>query len=168
MKLTRNTFITLIKTIIFSIVVPGSVTVFIPYLLLSNNFEVYSFEMGIMRYLGIISIMPGILFYVWSALDFALIGTGTPAPIDPPRNLVISGPYHYVRNPMYAGGLLMLIGESLLFGSVALIIYTCFMWLAFHLFIVLYEEPHLRKRFGPDYEAYISKVPRWIPGMKKV
>ena len=166
MKLTRNTFITLIKTIIFSIIVPGSVTVFIPYLLLSNNFEVYSFEMGILRYLGIIPIMPGILFYVWSALDFALIGKGTPAPIDPPRNLVISGPYHYARNPMYTGGVLILIGESLLFGSAALTIYTCFIWLAFHLFIVLYEEPHLKKRFGPDYEAYTSTVPRWIPGVK--
>jgi protein-S-isoprenylcysteine O-methyltransferase Ste14 len=168
MKLTRNTFTTLIKTIIFSILVPGSVTVFIPYLLLSNNFEVYSFEMGVIRYLGIIPIMTGILFYFWSALDFALIGKGTPAPIDPPRNLVIRGPYHYVRNPMYAGGILILIGEALLFGSAALTIYTFFIWLAFHLFIVLYEEPHLRKRFGPDYEAYTNKVPRWIPGMKKV
>jgi protein-S-isoprenylcysteine O-methyltransferase Ste14 len=103
------------------------------------------------------------LFYIASAWNFIERGKGTPAPIDPPKLLVTSGPYRCVRNPMYLGGVLILLGESLLFASILLLLYLCFIWMAFHLFIVLYEEPHLRKVFGTGYEEYCRNVRRWVP-----
>lgn len=74
--------------------------------------------------MAILTLVAGAVFYFWSAFHFAISGKGTPAPIDPPKRLVIRGPYHYVRNPMYIGGVLILTGESILFGSATLILYT--------------------------------------------
>lgn len=167
MNQSRNTFIPLIKTLVFSILVPGSVTVLVPFLLLSSDLEVLLFENGAMKYGSIIPILLGLLFYVWSAYDFAVFGKGTPAPLDPPKSLVIRGPYRYTRNPMYAGGVLILIGESLYFGSATLVIYTSVVWLTFHLFVVLYEEPHLRTMFGADYDSFMQATPRWIPRVNR-
>lgn len=163
----RNTFIPLIKTLIFSILVPGSVTVLFPFLLLSNDLEVLLFDPGAMKYGGMFPILLGLLFYVWSAYDFAVFGKGTPAPLDPPKRLVIKGPYRYTRNPMYTGGVLILIGESLYFGSATLVMYACFVWLMFHLFVILYEEPHLKTIFGANYEAFMLATPRWIPRVNR-
>jgi protein-S-isoprenylcysteine O-methyltransferase Ste14 len=95
--------------------------------------------------------------------DITSAGQGTPAPFDPPKALVVTGPYRYVRNPMYAGDVLVLLGESLLFGMSALLAYTLVMLGVFHLFVVWYEEPNLRRQFGTAYEAYREAVPRWIP-----
>ncbi|OGO34780.1 MAG: hypothetical protein A2Z03_07020 [Chloroflexi bacterium RBG_16_56_8] len=99
----------------------------------------------------------------WCFWDFLVKGRGTPAPIDPPKELVATGFYRYVRNPMYVGVLLILAGHFLWFGYWNLIIYTAFAFLATHLFVVLYEEPNLRKRFGRAYEDYLNSVPRWMP-----
>ena len=90
-------------------------------------------------------------------------GTGTPAPIDPPRNLVVSGLYRFVRNPMYVGVALVLLSEAALFGSFRLLEYALIVWAAFFLFVVAYEEPALRRKFGVSYQAYFEAVPRWIP-----
>jgi protein-S-isoprenylcysteine O-methyltransferase Ste14 len=94
---------------------------------------------------------------------FALIGRGTPAPFDPPRRLVIRGPYRLVRNPMYIGAGLTLAGAALFYKSVCLLIYGGIFLLASHLFVVWYEEPTLRRTFGPEYEAYCHRVRRWWP-----
>jgi protein-S-isoprenylcysteine O-methyltransferase Ste14 len=124
--------------------------------------------LGGMRYAGIVPLLGGLLFYLASAWNFVEQGKGTPAPIDPPKLLVTSGPYRYVRNPMYVGGVLILLGESILFTSIALLLYLCIIWLAFHLFIVLYEEPHLRKAFGTEYEEYFRNVRRWVPRLRGI
>jgi protein-S-isoprenylcysteine O-methyltransferase Ste14 len=94
---------------------------------------------------------------------FVFIGKGTPAPFDPPRKLVIRGPYRFVRNPMYIGAGMTLAGAALYYESLSVFIYTCLFFLATHLFVVLYEEPTLRRTFGDEYEAYCDRVKRWWP-----
>ncbi|HUG42409.1 MAG TPA: isoprenylcysteine carboxylmethyltransferase family protein [Longimicrobiales bacterium] len=101
---------------------------------------------------------------VWCVLAFALVGRGTPAPFDPPRRLVVSGPYRFVRNPMYIGAGLALAGASLFYGSAALLGYTALLGLVTHLFVTRYEEPTLSRTFGAEYTAYRSRVRRWRPG----
>ena len=100
---------------------------------------------------------------LWCIFTFAFVGKGTPAPFDPPRRLVIRGPYRFVRNPMYIGALFALIGAALFYGSLPILEYTGLFLLATHLFVILYEEPTLRRTFGEDYAAYCRTVRRWLP-----
>src|SRR5581483_9033615 len=99
---------------------------------------------------------------VW---EFAWRGLGTPAPFDPPRKLVISGPYRFVRNPMYVGGGIVFIGEAITFPHIrnVMLVEAFVAWAAVSLLIIAYEEPTLRRMFGADYEAYCRHVGRWIP-----
>lgn len=97
---------------------------------------------------------------------FALQGLGTPAPIAPPRHLVVTGLYRYVRNPMYVAGLLIISGQGLFFGSVRVLEYGLAVWLIFHLFVLLYEEPVLRSKFGAEYDEFRANVRRWIPRLQ--
>jgi protein-S-isoprenylcysteine O-methyltransferase Ste14 len=108
----------------------------------------------------------GVAALFWCIRDFAVSGRGTLAPVDPPRKLVRVGLYRYVRNPMYVAVLTALFGEVLFFESGTLAIYAGFVWLMFHSFVLLYEEPRLRELFGADYEAYRALVPRWIPRLR--
>ena len=98
---------------------------------------------------------------------FVRQGHGTPAPMAPPGRLVVSGPYRAVRNPAYLTALGVLLGEALLLGSRAVLVYAGAMAVAFHLFVVLYEEPALRRKFGAEYEAFCREVPRWIPRLRR-
>jgi len=91
------------------------------------------------------------------------VGLGTPAPIDPPKSLVVNGLYRFVRNPMYVGVVLVLFSEGLLFSSSRLLEYAVLVGAGFFLFVVAYEEPTLRKKFGASYQAYCQAVPCWIP-----
>jgi protein-S-isoprenylcysteine O-methyltransferase Ste14 len=105
----------------------------------------------------------GAALYLWCAWDFVSRGEGTPAPIDAPRHLVISGPYRLVRNPMYVA-VCSLIAAQLVRGySKWILLYLLSVSLLVHLFVVLYEEPHLRKVFDGAYEEYCQRVHRWIP-----
>lgn len=113
--------------------------------------------------IGLLVLLCGLGFAVLSVAAFVTKGRGTPAPFDPPRRFVASGPYTVVRNPMYVGGLTALAGLALYLGSPAMLLFA-FLWGAFaHLFVVLYEEPVLRAKFGREYEAYCASVPRWFP-----
>jgi protein-S-isoprenylcysteine O-methyltransferase Ste14 len=105
----------------------------------------------------------GGIILLWSFWNFLIQGRGTPAPVDPPKELVATGFYRYVRNPMYVGILLVLIGHFLWFQAIWLLVYAAVVFLSFHSFITLYEEPTLRKKFGAAYESYLERVPRWIP-----
>lgn len=100
----------------------------------------------------------------WCLGAFVWIGHGTPAPFDPPRQLVIRGPYRYVRNPMYCGAALTMGGAALFFESIVLAVYFALFLLAAHLFVMFYEEPTLKRKFGTDYEVYCKRVRRWLPG----
>jgi protein-S-isoprenylcysteine O-methyltransferase Ste14 len=96
-------------------------------------------------------------------IRFVLQGEGTPVPFVPPRRLVVSGLYRYTRNAMYLAVVSAILGQGLFFGDAALIGYAFLIGFACHVFVLLYEEPALRKAFGSPYETYCSNVPRWIP-----
>ena len=112
-------------------------------------------------------IIAGFFIFVASVRAFVALGKGTPAPIDPPVLLVTAGPYRVIRNPMYVSGIIIIFGEFLISGSGAILLYLLFIWLMFHLFIVCYEEPHLRKIFGAPYETFCREVPRWMPRLRR-
>ena len=114
---------------------------------------------------GMVIASAGAAIALWCVGSFIWIGKGTPAPFDPPRKLVIRGPYRFVRNPMYIGAGLALAGAALFFGSLSLLLYGALFLLIAHLVVVFYEEPTLRRSFGAEYDAYCSRVRRWLPGM---
>jgi protein-S-isoprenylcysteine O-methyltransferase Ste14 len=116
--------------------------------------------------IGLLPIVFGALVYLWCAWDFVFAGKGTPAPIDPPRALVVRGLYRKVRNPMYVGVMSILVGEAVIFESWKLLGCGAVFGLAAHLFVVFYEEPTLKKKFGTAYEEYCQAVPRWIPRLR--
>ncbi len=103
--------------------------------------------------------LPGLID---SFARFALQGLGTPAPIAPPQNLVVTGLYRYVRNPMYVAVVAVILGQGILFGDWRLLIYGGLMWLAFHAFVVAYEEP-VRLEVWRPVRGFRANVPRWIP-----
>jgi protein-S-isoprenylcysteine O-methyltransferase Ste14 len=105
----------------------------------------------------------GAALALWCVSTFVVIGKGTPAPFDPPRRLVVRGPYRFVRNPMYMGGGLAIAGAALFYRSWPLLLYSAIFVVIAHLFVLLYEEPTLRRTFGPEYEAYCQHVRRWLP-----
>jgi len=105
----------------------------------------------------------GAALALWCVFTFAFLGRGTPAPFDPPRRLVVRGPYRYVRNPMYVGAAVALGAAALFYGSLALLAFTAGFLVVTHLFVVVYEEPTLRRMFGAEYDAYGREVPRWRP-----
>ena len=97
---------------------------------------------------------------------FAWEGHGTPAPVAPTRTLVVSGFYRFVRNPMYVAILALVFGQAIFFASPALFAYGCVLWICFHAFVVLYEEPTLEHKFGDTYVAYRAGVHRWWPRLR--
>lgn len=94
---------------------------------------------------------------------FVRAGRGTPAPFDPPREFVASGPYRYVRNPMYIGGLSVILGAGLMLRSASIACLALIFTVVIHLFVVFYEEPALERRFGSSYRSYTHSVRRWLP-----
>ena len=155
--------IPLLKTAVFFVLVPGTVAGYIPYRMLARRGQWAIPDMGARPVAGALLMALGIAGLLWCGWHFAVSGRGTPAPFDPPRRLVVQGLYHFVRNPMYVSVAAILIGESLLFSSSAILGYLLVCWLFVHLFVMLYEEPTLRKKFGESYEAYCKRVPRWLP-----
>jgi len=155
---------TALKSILFLIVAPGTVAGYIPLVLLRKGPQI---ETGTLAYLAIPLWLVGTTILLWSFWNFFHEGHGTPAPVDAPKELVISGFYRYVRNPMYVGILLMLSGYFLWFGYWSLLIYTMIAFVIVHLFVTLYEEPTLKRKFGTSYEKYLKHVPRWIPRFKR-
>ncbi|MCA1593967.1 MAG: isoprenylcysteine carboxylmethyltransferase family protein [Acidobacteria bacterium] len=158
---------TAIKTLLFSILVPGTVTVLVPYWLLSSRSDAFRMQLSEFRYFGLLPMLAGVLLYVWCAWDFTFTGRGTPAPFDPPKELVVKGPYRYVRNPMYVFVALTLCGEAIFFETARLLLYAALAVAFFHLFVVLYEEPTLRRKFGDSYARYCETVSRWLPGLPR-
>ena len=115
------------------------------------------------RSAGIIVMSVGFVLALGCVMVFVFRGRGTPAPFDPPREFVAIGPYRYVRNPMYIGGLTMLLGFGLVHLSLAMLFFTVPAALVAHLFVVLVEERQLEQRFGEPYREYKRSVNRWIP-----
>ena len=148
------------KTLLFTIFVPGTVAILVPYLIARPHWPPDS---GALTLSGSLLFAVGAFLYCYCAWDFAHHGHGTPAPIDPPKSLVVRGPNLLVRNPMYIGVLCVVLGEAAVFQTWRLLMYTVLLALAFHIFVVYYEEPALKKKFGTAYDQYREAVPRWLP-----
>ncbi|MGH0035748.1 MAG: methyltransferase family protein [Myxococcota bacterium] len=149
----------LLKNLLFTFVVPGTVGVYLPNAIVTE----YAAPGSGRWIVGLALLALGGAIYAWCVWDFARVGRGTPAPIDAPRVLVERGLYQWVRNPMYVGVLAVVLGQAVLYASGRLAAYALAVGSLFHLFIVLYEEPKLKELFGPGYEDYCRRVGRWWP-----
>jgi len=156
-----------VRILIFTVLIPGTVLVYIPLWILRHRPPATSPAAGILRGLGIPFGLPllaiGVFVYAVCAWDFGARGQGTPGPYDPPRKLVRNRLYSRVRNPMYIGVTTVLVGEVLVFASRTLAEYTCVIFAACYLFVLTFEEPYLRRKFGASYQEYCRQTPRWIP-----
>ena len=151
------------RSLFFTILQPGMVAGVIPWWIARRSIatlQLRSFSW--LQYTGLILILAGMAITIHCIIRFAVDGRGTLSPADPTKKLVITGLYKYSRNPMYIGVMLILTGECLVTPVRPLIIYTVVLFLAFHFFIVLYEEPILQKVFGDSYDTYRKKVRRWL------
>jgi protein-S-isoprenylcysteine O-methyltransferase Ste14 len=116
-----------------------------------------------LRIAGATLLLCGAVTLVIAFVDFARHGVGTPAPVAPTRHLVVTGPYRYVRNPMYVAVLATIIGQAVALGQLGLIAYAAGVGIAVAAFVLGYEEPTLHRQFGAQYAAYRRAVPRWCP-----
>jgi protein-S-isoprenylcysteine O-methyltransferase Ste14 len=156
----------LMRALTYAALFIGLVLVFLPARLLSWSGVSPPEGQGTPQALGILIAGLGAAVALWCVLTFALLGKGTPAPFDPPRRLVVRGPYRFVRNPMYLGAAMALAGASLYYESFVLAAYLGAFVLAAHGFVVGYEEPTLLAKFGEEYESYCREVRRWRPGFE--
>ncbi len=152
-----------LKSLLFLIAAGGLGAGYIPLALLPRVPQV---ETGPFAYLAFALWFIGGVTILWCFSDFAFKGHGTPNPLDPPKELVAAGPYRYVRNPIYLGVLTIIVGYFFWFKTIWMLAYAVVVFLVCHLFISLYEEPTLKKKFGAAYENYYNSVPRWIPKIK--
>jgi protein-S-isoprenylcysteine O-methyltransferase Ste14 len=150
-------------TAVFLVLVPGTVAGLVPWWISRWRVHAPFFGFTALRGMGALLIAAGIAVLLESFVRFAFQGIGTPAPVFPPRHLVVTGFYRYVRNPMYVAAISLLLGQALVFGNIRLFAYVLFGWLVTHLFVVFYEEPTLRRTFGAEYAVFCAHVPRWIP-----
>ena len=145
-----------LKNALFTLIVPGTVGVYLPLVLTRGRSPA----------LGAAFLASLVLFalaiYLWSVWNFASRGRATPLPIDAPKRLIIQGPYLYTRNPMYLALFAALLGWNLLYQGTGLLIYSLAVAALVTLFVIGYEEPHLQREFGAEYDAYTARVPRWV------
>ena len=147
-----------LRALISFLVLPGTVAGLVPVWIVSTDRG-----RGHGLLLGVVPLAIGAVILLWCVRDFYVSGKGTLAPWDPPKRLVIVGLYRFTRNPMYVGIVLLLVGWGLLAASPWLAGYTVILAIAFHLRVVLYEEPRLKKQFGNEWASYAAAVPRWLP-----
>ncbi len=148
-----------LRNLLFTIVVPGLGAVGAPWWILTHSGAVPR----PVAWYALVLIVAGAVLYLVCLWTFGTVGQGTPGPWDAPRRVVAVGPYAWVRNPIYLGALVVVVGEAWLFLSLPLLVYALAMAIGFHLFVVGYEEPTLRRRFGDRYVDYLRTVPRWLP-----
>jgi protein-S-isoprenylcysteine O-methyltransferase Ste14 len=161
----REAFWPLVKTAIFTLLAPFVVGLWLPY----RVYRTYTVPTGVRggnlweQFLCYPFLAVGTAIYLWCAWDFAVTGLGTPAPIDAPRVLIVKGLYRYLRNPMYVAVICLIASRALHWQSYPVLFYMIFIAACFHLFVIAYEEPHLKRLFGEPYEDYCKRVPRWLP-----
>ena len=166
--ITRPPLWAYLGTIAFTVVVPGSVVVLVPYLISRWELRPPLFGLGPIRWIGLGLFVIAVPAFADFLARFVREGHGTPAPVAPTRRLVVGGVYRHVRNPAYIAVIAMLVGQALFFGNLGVFEYAFAVAIGFHLFVILYEEPTLRRTFGRDYQDYCLSVPRWIPRLRPV
>jgi len=154
----------LIRAVVYATLFVGFLLFFLPAQLVSWSGIVPPVRLGVAQIAGLVLAAAGAVLAVSCILSFVFIGRGTPAPFDPPRRLVVRGPYKFVRNPMYVGAATLLLGTALYYGSFAILAYAVIFLAVVHVFVRFFEEPVLRRSFGAEYEEYCSHVGRWWPG----
>ena len=137
--------------------------VVVPQRILRASGHVAGDSVGLAEVAGVGIVVLGFVLVLWCIVTFAFVGEGTAAPFDPPRKLVVVGPYRFVRNPIYIGAIVAMLGAAMALWSGWLVLYALVVLIATHLLVILYEEPHLRHVFGQPYEDYLRTVHRWIP-----
>ena len=153
----------LLKSALFTLVVPGTVAVLVPFLLAGDR----AVTSGAMLGLAVVLFALGVALYLRAVWDFAVLGKGTPAPIDAPKRLVVQGIYRYTRNPLYISMLTVIAGWAALFGTAVLVAYAGVLFVVYSLFVRLHEEPRLARVFGEEYVAYTQQVGRWLPRLPR-
>jgi protein-S-isoprenylcysteine O-methyltransferase Ste14 len=153
----------IVGSAIFLVVAPGFVAGLAPWWISRWRLDPLFFGIPILRLAGGMLMTLGVIGLLDSFVRFAVQGVGTPAPVFPTRHLVVTGLYRYVRNPMYVAVVSTILGQGLIFGNVTLVEYGGLIWLLFHVFVPIYEEPTLRATFGSEYRLFCTEVPRWIP-----
>ncbi|HUA31424.1 MAG TPA: isoprenylcysteine carboxylmethyltransferase family protein [Streptosporangiaceae bacterium] len=148
-----------VRNVVFTIVVPGLGGVWAPLSIAARG----GHGLHPVAWEAMPVIAAGAALYVWCVWNFAAVGNGTPGLWDAPTRVVATGPYRWVRNPIYIGALLVVLGEALLFWSLPVLVYAGAMAAFCHLFVTGYEERRLSRRFGEAYREYRRTVPRWIP-----
>jgi protein-S-isoprenylcysteine O-methyltransferase Ste14 len=149
-----------IKNLLFTIFIPGTVAFYLPLFIARGKLLS---SQPVLLISGAILLTAGAGVYAWTLWDFASFGRGTPLPLDAPRRLIVRGLYRYTRNPMYLGVFLAILGWACLYADAGLLLYFSIVAVIVHLFVVGYEEPHLSRTFGTEYEAYRASVARWFP-----
>ena len=155
--------IAVLGSAVFFVVAPCTLAGFVPWWMTGWQLQPPFLGLALTRGLGALMILAGLPGLVDSFARFALQGLGTPAPVMPPKRLVVTGFYRYVRNPMYVAVTALIAGQGLLFGSVTVLEYGAVVWAGFFLFVVAYEEPALGEQFGDEYKRYRANVRRWLP-----
>jgi len=155
-----------LRAILWTVLLPGTVAVYLPSVILRRTEAPAPGAWGAPQSVGLLLMIAGTAILLRCIRDFAVVGRGTLSPIDAPRKLVVAGLYRYVRNPMYVGVTMVLVGEVLFFKSLALLEYTVVWFGVVNLFVLFYEEPTLKRRFGESYDRYRRSVGRWIPGRR--
>ncbi|MBX7220769.1 MAG: hypothetical protein K1Y36_12540 [Blastocatellia bacterium] len=159
----RFSLMLFLRSLFFTLLFPGTVTVGIPVWLLVSG-RSWNFPAAAWTWLpGAILLVAGMLGLLRCIWEFYAVGKGTLAPVDPPKVLVVQGLYRFVRNPMYVAVLTVLLGETMFFHSAALLLEAALFWLVTHLFVIFYEEPALSRMFGESYASYRQQVNRWLP-----
>jgi protein-S-isoprenylcysteine O-methyltransferase Ste14 len=159
----RSIVFVLARAVTYSTLFIGFLLVFLPARVLTWSGVTPPAAIGVPQIAGLVLVIAGAALAVSCVLVFALVGKGTPAPFDPPRRLVVRGPYRIVRNPMYLGAATALAGAALYYRSVALAAYVVGFIIITNAFVRWYEEPILRRTFGGDYGGYCQRVARWMP-----
>ncbi len=156
----------ILGSLIFLVIAPGIVAGYVPWWISRWQIQAPLFGISSLRLIGVALIAVGLPVLLESFARFALQGIGTPAPVFPTRHLVATGLYRYVRNPMYIAVVMLILGQGLFFGTVRVLEYGVAVWASFFLFVLVYEEPTLRRAYGSEYEEFCANVPRWIPRLR--
>lgn len=154
-----------LRSLLWAVLLPGLFAGYVPWRYFGLRSVALDFERP-SHWLGVAGMALGAILLIVCIVEFARRGRGTLSPVDPPRRLVVRGPYRWVRNPMYLGVTVVVLGEVLLTGSRGLLIYWVVWFAAANLFVLSYEEPWLGRQFGADYERYAAAVGRWLPRLR--
>ena len=150
-------------SLLFFVIAPGTLAVYIPWSITDWHLKPAFLGLDALRVVGAALVFLGLIAVVESFARFVWKGFGTPAPVAPPIRLVVTGFYRRVRNPIYVGLIAIIIGEALILGDERMLVYAAILWLFFHVWVLVIEEPTLGSSFGDEFATFKANVPRWLP-----